>query len=43
MGTNMQNLDTVFTDATCYESEMQLPTDPKLQERIEKRAQTAAA
>ena len=26
----MENLDTMFTDATCYESEMRFPTDPKL-------------
>ena len=26
----MQNLDTLYTDATCYESEMRYPTDPKL-------------
>ena len=26
----MQNLDTMYTDATCYESEMRYPTDPKL-------------
>ena len=24
----MQNLDTMYTDATCYESEMRYPTDP---------------
>ena len=33
----MDNLDTLFTDATCYESEMRYPTDPKiLWEGIEK-------
>ena len=26
----MKNLDTIYTDATCYESEMRYPTDPKL-------------
>ena len=26
----MQDLDTMYTDATCYESEMRYPTDPKL-------------
>ena len=26
----MQNLDTMYTDATCYESEMRYPTDLKL-------------
>ena len=26
----MENLDTMYTDATCYESEMRYPTDPKL-------------
>lgn len=26
----MQNLGTMYTDATCYESEMRYPTDPKL-------------
>ena len=26
----MRNLDTMFTDATCYESEMRYPTDQKL-------------
>ena len=26
----MENLDTLYTDATCYESEMRYPTDPKL-------------
>ena len=26
----MQNLDTMYTDATCYESEMRYPADPKL-------------
>ena len=26
----MKNLDTLYTDATCYESEMRYPTDPKL-------------
>lgn len=26
----MKNLDTMFTDATCYESEMRYPTDQKL-------------
>ena len=26
----MQNLDTLYTDATCYESEMRYPTDQKL-------------
>ena len=25
----MENLDTMYTDATCYESEMRYPTDPK--------------
>ena len=33
----MENLDTMYTDATCYESEMRYPTDAKLLwERIEK-------
>jgi len=26
----MKDLDTMFTDATCYESDMRYPTDPKL-------------
>ena len=26
----MENLDTMYTDATCYESGMRYPTDPKL-------------
>ena len=26
----MENLDTVYTDATCYEGEMRYPTDAKL-------------
>lgn len=26
----MKDLDTMYTDATCYESEMRYPTDPKL-------------
>ena len=26
----MENLDAMYTDATCYESEMRYPTDPKL-------------
>ena len=26
----MQNLDTMYKDATCYESEMRYPTGPKL-------------
>jgi len=26
----MKDLDTIYTDATCYESEMRYPTDPKL-------------
>lgn len=26
----MENLDTMYTDATCYESEMRYPTDTKL-------------
>lgn len=26
----MSNLDTLYTDATCYESDMRFPTDPKL-------------
>ena len=26
----MKNLDTMYTDATCYESEMRYPTDSKL-------------
>jgi len=26
----MDNLDTMYTDATCYESDMRFPTDPKL-------------
>ena len=26
----MKELETVYTDATCYESEMRYPTDPKL-------------
>ena len=38
----MKNLDTIYTDATGYESEMRYPTDPKLLwEWIEKRAQLA--
>ena len=37
----MQNLDTLYTDATCYESEMRYPTDPKLLwEGIEKSYET---
>lgn len=37
----MQNLDTMYTDATCYESEMRYPTDPKLLwEGIEKSYET---
>ena len=33
----MENLDTMYTDATCYESEMRYPTDAKLlREGIEK-------
>jgi len=37
----MQDLDTMFTDATCYESEMRFPTDPKLLwEGIEKSYRT---
>ena len=28
----IQNLDKMYTDATCYESEMRYPTDPKLTE-----------
>lgn len=33
----MKDLDTMYTDATCYESEMRYPTDPKLMwESIEK-------
>ena len=27
---HMKDLDTMYTDATCYESEMRYPTDPKL-------------
>ena len=26
----MKDLDTMYTDATCYESDMRYPTDPKL-------------
>ncbi|MCQ2135208.1 MAG: hypothetical protein MJY88_09595 [Bacteroidales bacterium] len=26
----MEKLDTLYADATCYESEMRYPTDPKL-------------
>ena len=26
----MKDLDTMYTDATCYESEMRYPTDQKL-------------
>ena len=26
----MENLDMMYTDATCYESEMRYPTDAKL-------------
>ena len=26
----MKDLDTMYTDATCYESEMRYPTDAKL-------------
>ena len=38
---HMQSLDTMYTDATCYESEMRYPTDPKLLwEGIEKRYET---
>ena len=34
----MKDLDTMYTDATCYESDMRYPTDPKLLwEGIEKR------
>ena len=37
----MQNLDTLYTDATCYESEMRYPTDAKLLwEGIEKSYET---
>lgn len=37
----MENLDTLYTDATCYESEMRCPTDPKLLwEGIEKSYET---
>ena len=37
----LQNLDTMYTDATCYESEMRYPTDPKLLwEGIEKSYET---
>ena len=37
----LENLDTLFTDATCYESEMRYPTDPKLLwEGIEKSYKT---
>ena len=37
----MQNLDTLYTDATCYESDMRYPTDPKLLwEGIEKSYET---
>jgi hypothetical protein len=37
----MQNLGTMYTDATCYESEMRYPTDPKLLwEGIEKSYET---
>ena len=37
----MENLDTMYTDATCYESEMRYPTDPKLLwEGIEKGYET---
>ena len=37
----IQNLDTMYTDATCYESEMRYPTDPKLLwEGIEKSYET---
>ena len=37
----MQNLDTMYTDATCYESEMRYQTDPKLLwEGIEKSYET---
>ncbi len=37
----MQDLDTMYTDATCYESEMRYPTDPKLLwEGIEKSYET---
>lgn len=33
----MENLDTMYTDATYYESEMRYPTDTKLLwERVEK-------
>ena len=32
----MKNLDTMFTDAPCYESEMRYPTDQKLWECVEK-------
>ena len=37
----MENLDTMYTDATCYESEMRYPTDAKLLwEGIEKSYET---
>ena len=37
----MDNLDTMYTDARCYESEMRYPTDPKLLwEGIEKSYET---
>ena len=38
---HMRNLDTMYTDATCYESEMRYPTDAKLLwEGIEKSYET---
>ena len=37
----MKDLDTMYTDATCYESEMRYPTDAKLLwEGIEKSYET---
>lgn len=40
----MQNLDTMYADATCYESEMRYPTDPKLLwEGIERRVTVRCA
>lgn len=30
METYIKDLETMYTDATCYESETRYPTDPKL-------------
>ena len=40
---HMENLDTVYTDATCYESEMRYPTDAKLLWEAARRAMRRCA